>query len=76
MEKIMAIIAISLGKKATVYAVGRYYGFPRLYRRLVEFNRRVCADRQVMRRRQEIVKNIFRFPNKIIALFRQKKKTT
>ncbi|KXJ11092.1 uncharacterized protein LOC110244243 [Exaiptasia diaphana] len=76
MEKIMAIIAISLGKKATVYAVGRYYGFPRVYRRLCEFNRRVSADRQIMRRRQDIVKSIFRIPNKIFALFRRKSKTT
>ncbi|CAH3146182.1 unnamed protein product [Pocillopora meandrina] len=70
MEKILALIAVSLGKKVTVYAVGRYYGFPRLYRRFAEFNRRVTSNRQTLRRRQEAMKFVFRVPNKILAFFR------
>jgi len=73
MEKILGLIAVSLGKKFTVYAIGRYYGFPRLYRRFAEFNRRVTSDRQIIRRRQEAMKFVFRIPNKIVAYFRRTK---
>ncbi|XP_068686173.1 uncharacterized protein [Montipora capricornis] len=73
MEKILGLLAISLGKKFTVYAVGRYYGFPRLYRRFAEFNRRVTSNRQTIRRRQEMMKFLFRIPNKIFAYFRRTK---
>ena len=48
----------------------QYYGFPRLYRRFAEFNRRVTSDRQTLRRRQEVMKFVFRIPNKILAFFR------
>ena len=48
----------------------KYYGFPRLYRRFAEFNRRVTSDRQIIRRRQEAMKFVFRIPNKIVAYFR------
>ncbi|XP_022805831.1 uncharacterized protein LOC111342967 [Stylophora pistillata] len=73
MEKILALIAVSLGKKVTVYAVGRYYGFPRLYRRFAEFNRRVTSNRQTLRRRQEVMKFVFRVPNRILEFFRRTK---
>lgn len=41
------------------------YGFPRVYRRLLEFNRRTIADRTSRRVIQERVKYFFRIPNKI-----------
>ena len=50
--------------------ISKYYGFPRLYRRFAEFNQRVTSDRQVIRRRQEAMKFVFRIPNKIVAYFR------
>ncbi|XP_067044259.1 uncharacterized protein [Acropora muricata] len=73
MEKILGLLALSLGKKFTVYAVGRYYGFPRLYRRFAAFNRRVTSNRQTIRRRQDAMKFVFRIPNKIAAFFRRRK---
>lgn len=48
----------------------QYYGFPRLYRRFAEFNRRVTSNRQTIRRRQDAMKFVFRIPNKIAAFFR------
>ncbi len=41
------------------------YGFPRLYRRLIEYNRRCIADRSRRRAIQDKVKYFFRIPNKI-----------
>jgi len=70
MEKILAVIAVSFGKKATVYAIGRTYGFPRLYRRFVEFNKRTTSNRDSLRNRAEMLKGAFRFPNKVINIFR------
>ncbi|PFX15881.1 hypothetical protein AWC38_SpisGene19883 [Stylophora pistillata] len=46
-----------------------YYGFPRLYRRFAEFNRRVTSNRQTLRRRQEVMKFVFRVPNRILEFF-------
>ncbi|KAK2566600.1 hypothetical protein P5673_009234 [Acropora cervicornis] len=47
-----------------------YYGFPRLYRRFAEFNKRVTSNRQTIRRRQDAMKFVFRIPNRIAAFFR------
>lgn len=41
------------------------YGFPRVYRRMIEFNKRTISDRTYRRVIQERVKYIFRIPNKI-----------
>lgn len=41
------------------------YGFPRLYRRLIEYNRRNIADRSRRRAIQDRVKYFFRIPNRI-----------
>ncbi|CAI8021494.1 hypothetical protein GBAR_LOCUS12743 [Geodia barretti] len=59
------IFAVALAKKTALYVVGRSYGFPRVYRRMVEFNRRTIGDRTSRRVIQERVKYFFRIPNKI-----------
>lgn len=38
-----ALVAFSLAKKVTVYGVARFYGFSRIYRKLVKMNRRIGA---------------------------------
>jgi len=70
LEKILALIAVSFGKKATVYAIGRTYGFPRLYRRFIEFNKSQTKNKDSLRNRAEFAKAMFRFPNKIVNAFR------
>eukprot|EP00794_Sanderia_malayensis_P010875 gene10877-12031_t len=73
MEKILALIAVSFGKKATVYAIGRTYGFPRLYRRFIEFNKKITSNRDALRNRKTICKSAFRFPNRIVDFLRRRK---
>ena len=72
LEKVMALIAISVSKKITVYAIGRYYGYPRLYRRFVEFNeRRFPTRKDKIRRRKNVIKYVFRFPNKLSEFYQK-----
>ena len=59
------IVAIAFAKKATIYVLGRTYGYSRLYRRFIEFNRRKISNRSVQRSLQNKVKYIFRIPNRI-----------
>ena len=65
------VVAIALGKKATVYLLGRWYGYPRVYRRLLEYSRRSLRDRTRQRVMQNRVKAFFRFPNAVYYWFRQ-----
>ena len=41
------------------------YGFPRVYRRLIEVNKRALSNRSTRRAVQEKVKYFFRIPNRI-----------
>lgn len=64
------LIALSLMKKATVYGVARYYGFPRLYRRIARLNRTMNMSPHRAREVNNMIKNTFRFPNRFLSLFR------
>ena len=65
------ILAVALGKKAAVYLLGRWYGYPRVYRRLLEYSRRrSLKDRTRQRLMQNRVKSFFRLPNTVYYWFR------
>lgn len=55
-EKIVGtIVALSIAKKLTVYAAGRLYGFPRIYRRLARMTKAaVRSDAQSKNIRKSI----------------------
>lgn len=40
---VVALVALSVAKKVTVYGLARLYGFPRIYRRMIKLQRRVGA---------------------------------
>lgn len=63
------IVAFSLLKKATAYGLARYYGFPRIYRKLLLMNRAVYPDVAHNLRTSQFIKGAFRFPNKAAAVF-------
>ena len=66
------VLAVAVGKKAAVYLLGRWYGYPRVYRRLLEYTRRrAVKDRTQQRVMQNRVKAFFRFPNTVYYWFRQ-----
>ncbi|CAB3998601.1 Hypothetical predicted protein [Paramuricea clavata] len=69
MDKVVALIAIAVAKKASAYAVVRYYGFPRVYRRFCEFNKRVTDNKQIIERRQNIAKYCIRLPGRIYSFW-------
>lgn len=61
------IISVAVAKKATVYILGRMYGYPRLYRRFLEFNKRRAVGSAKRKALQERVKYFFRVPNQVWA---------
>ncbi|PXF40176.1 hypothetical protein BWQ96_10114 [Gracilariopsis chorda] len=61
---VTGIVAFSLFKKVTAYGLARYYGFPRIYRRLIMVNRALNSNPAQQVRMNEIVKQMFRLPNK------------
>eukprot|EP00118_Oscarella_pearsei_P025377 m.308085 g.308085 ORF g.308085 m.308085 type:complete len:103 (+) comp43357_c0_seq1:66-374(+) len=63
--KILAVGSLALGKKLGVYAIGRAYGYPRLYRRIAEFSKMSIANHQRRRQLRQVVKYTFRLPNKL-----------
>lgn len=64
------LIAFSLLKKATVYAIARYYGFPKLYRKLVRANMKLASSPEQAAQINAAVKTTFRWPNRLAALWR------
>lgn len=74
-EVVAGFVALSLLKKATVYGVARYYGFPRLYRKLVRFNLRLKPDPAQHARLKETTKRVMRLPNGFIAAIRAYRKS-
>ena len=70
------LIAFSLAKKVVVFTVAKTYGFPRLYRRMVEVNRKLISNPGRQKSIQEAMKYSFRFPKKMVDYFssRVKKK--
>ena len=64
-----ALFGAALGKKAVLYAVAHTYGFPRIYRRLLELERTAYpnatpAFRSAMR---SGIKQTIRYPNRAAA---------
>ena len=76
MEKALALLAIWFGKKATVYTIGRMYGFPRVFRRLIEFNRSWTSNKDKLKNRSLFIKYFFRIPNRISWHFKYPKDPT
>lgn len=72
MDKVVTLIALAVAKKASAYAVVRYYGFPRVYRRFCEFNKRITDDKQIIIRRQNIAKYCIRLPRRIFSFWSSK----
>lgn len=70
MEKLLAFAAVWFGKKITFYAIGRTYGFSRVYRRFVEFNEKSTGNKDSLKFRANFMKAFFRFPNKIAERFK------
>lgn len=62
------IVMLSLAKKASVLLIAKLYGFPRLYRRMMEMNRRLIkneATRTVVRDRTQVSRLCFRWVVKV-----------
>lgn len=57
------LVAFSLMKKVAAYGIARYYGFPKLYRKIIHANRRILASPDQAKAMNERVKTIFRLPN-------------
>ena len=76
-EKVLGgIVAFSLLKKVTAYGLARYYGFPRIYRKIIRMNRRVGITGADERRMNDSIKGVFRFPNKALKWWRDRWKGT
>ncbi|GAQ82989.1 putative Pentatricopeptide repeat domain containing protein [Klebsormidium nitens] len=59
--------AFWVAKKATVYLAARLYGFPKIYRRLSEVNKRVLFPNDPAKQQKvsDLLQSTFRLPNKI-----------
>lgn len=63
---ILKIVAFSLAKKVVVFLVAKLYGFPRLYRRVSEFNHYINRDNPKRREKfQNRLQFLFRLPSHI-----------
>lgn len=70
------LVLFSLTKKVLAYGIARYYGFPRIYRKLVRINMAMNSSSPTqVKKMNKTVKNIFRFPNRIAALARRQSGT-
>lgn len=71
-EQVLAgLVALSLLKKATVYGIARYYGFPRLYRRFLHLHMKFDPSPAQHAGFREITKRVMRLPNRFGDTFRQ-----
>lgn len=61
------LVAFSLFKKVAAYGIARYYGFPRIYRNMIRFNRRTAVSLEQANNLNESIKALFRLPNRIGA---------
>ncbi|CAN8072941.1 unnamed protein product [Agarophyton chilense] len=61
---VTGLVAFSLFKKVTAYGLARYYGFPRIYRKLMLVNRALNRNPQQQIKMNELVKRMLRMPNK------------
>eukprot|EP00871_Galdieria_phlegrea_P005137 jgi/Galph1/5624/GphlegSOOS_G4300.1 len=67
------LILLSLLKKVSVFVVAKTYGFPRLYRRLMECNRKFIKNPDTRKVVRNNVQYFFRLPRKIVELFNRRK---
>lgn len=63
------LVAISVAKKATLYAAGRIYGFPRIYAGVMRATRAAGASPQSRRVVANSLQKTFRLPNRFIERF-------
>ena len=63
------LFGAALGKKAVLYAVAHTYGFPRVYRRLLELERSAYPNASPVFRTslRSGIKQVIRYPNKAAA---------
>lgn len=61
------LVAFSLFKKVAAYGIARYYGFPKIYRKMVRFNRRTAVSLDQAKSLNESIKALFRLPNRVGA---------
>ncbi|GJD08290.1 hypothetical protein Gasu2_26000 [Galdieria sulphuraria] len=66
------LILLSLLKKVSIFVVAKTYGFPRLYRRLMECNRRLIKNEPTRKRVRDQVQYLFRLPRRWMQLVQNK----
>lgn len=64
-QVVAGLVAFSLLKKATAYGIARYYGFPRIYRKILRFNLRLSPTPVQHNQVKEATKSLFRWPNRV-----------
>jgi len=62
---VVKLLALAVAKKGAVYMIARQYGFPRLYRRILEANNKTFSDPATRKSVRDIVKYTFRIPGHI-----------
>mmetsp|Transcript_7702 Transcript_7702/g.13987 ORF Transcript_7702/g.13987 Transcript_7702/m.13987 type:complete len:186 (-) Transcript_7702:821-1378(-) len=76
-DLILKLITLSLLKKASVFLIARTYGFPRLYRRIMQMNRYLFQkDPERRKSIADITKKTFRFPNTVLNKWKSLKSKT
>lgn len=63
------LVAFSLFKKVAVYGIARYYGFPRIYRKVVRLHQCLRPAEAEHKAFREATKSIFRLPNRLANSF-------
>ncbi|KAF0852414.1 putative mitochondrial protein [Andalucia godoyi] len=59
---ILKLVVLSISKKVLAYSIGRMYGFPKLYRRIGELNRKLIKTPRTRARVMHCVRFMFRLP--------------
>jgi len=67
---IAKVVIFAVVKKVVAFSVAKYYGFHRIYRRLIQGSRILVKDQQQQTKFKSIIRNTMRFPNKILAYYR------
>ena len=59
------LIGIYLAKKALIYSIARAYGWPKIYRKMLKWHRKLDYDTDQQKHIKKIIAKTFRLPNKI-----------
>lgn len=62
---IWKLMFLGAAKKFIVWSLGYTYGFPRLYRRQLEFTRYAISDVERRRRVNATIRWVYRFPGEL-----------